>query len=121
MLRKSTRLIVSFYAIVFILLGCGGGGGGGDSSDTGAADRTAPVITINGSATVNHEQGTAYTDQGATATDAVDGTVSVSTSGSVGTAAGTYTITYSARIIRAIRQRRREPLSWRIQRLPSSL
>ena len=96
MLRKSTRLIVSFYAIVFILLGCGGGGGGGDSSDTGAADRTAPVITINGSATVNHEQGTAYTDQGATATDAVDGTVSVSTSGSVGTAAGTYTITYSA-------------------------
>jgi hypothetical protein len=95
MLPKSTRLIVSFYAIVFILLGCGGGGGG-DSSDTGAADRTAPVITINGSATVNHEQGTTYTDQGATATDAVDGTVSVSTSGSVGTAAGTYTITYSA-------------------------
>jgi hypothetical protein len=54
------------------------------------------VITITGSASVNHEQGTTYTDEGATATDAVDGSVTVSTSGSVDDAAGTYTITYSA-------------------------
>ena len=96
MLPKSSRLVVSFYAIAFFLLGCGGGGGGGDSSDTGAADRTAPVITINGSATVNHEQGTTYTDPGASAVDVVDGSVVVVTTGSVGTVVGTYTLTYTA-------------------------
>ena len=95
MLSRSTRLIVSVFAMAFVLHGCGGGGGD-DSSDSGSADRTPPVITLVGSATVNHEQGTTYTDQGATATDAVDGSVPVSTSGSVGTDAGTYTITYSA-------------------------
>ncbi|MBT8104787.1 MAG: DUF5011 domain-containing protein [Woeseiaceae bacterium] len=51
---------------------------------------------MSGSSTVNHEQGTAYTDPGATATDAVDGSVPVTTSGSVGAAAGTYTLTYTA-------------------------
>ena len=76
MFPNSTRLFVSFHAIILLLLGCGGSGGG-DSSETVAADRTPPVITVAGSATVNHEQGTTYTDQGATATDAVDGTVSV--------------------------------------------
>ena len=41
--------------------------------------------------------GTSYTDAGATAADAVDGTVSVTTTGSVtvGTV-GDYTLTYSA-------------------------
>jgi hypothetical protein len=73
------------------LVACGGGGGSSTPSDT-----TAPVITITGSASVNHEQGTTYSDEGATAQDAVDGSVAVSTSGSVGAAAGTYTITYSA-------------------------
>ena len=75
-------------------IGCGGGGSGGESSTS--VDRTPPVITVTGSTTVNHEQGTTYSDQGATATDAVDGAVSVSTSGSVGAAAGTYTLTYTA-------------------------
>ncbi|MEL7186285.1 MAG: glycosyl hydrolase [Pseudomonadota bacterium] len=84
-------------AALFLLSGCGGGsGGGGNSSPPPAADRTPPVITIAGSPTVNHEQGTNYTDQGATASDAVDGSVTVTTSGSVGTDAGTYTITYTA-------------------------
>lgn len=80
---------------VILIVGCGGGGGG-DSSPPVNADRVAPVITLTGSATVNHEQGTTYTDQGATATDAVDGAVAVTTSGSVGSAAGTYTLTYTA-------------------------
>ena len=95
MLPKPAFLVHSFLAIIFLVSGCGGGGGSG-SDDAGSVDRTAPVITINGPLTVNHEQGTAYTDQGATATDAVDGSVSVTTSGSVGTDAGTYTLTYSA-------------------------
>ncbi|MCS5594844.1 MAG: family 16 glycosylhydrolase [Porticoccaceae bacterium] len=76
------------------LVACGGGGYSPDPAPT--ADTTAPVITLVGSATVNHEQGTTYTDEGATASDSVDGTVPVSTSGSVGPDAGTYTISYSA-------------------------
>lgn len=94
MLPKPAFLVLSLLSIIFVS-GCGGGGGGG-SDDAISVDRTAPVITVNGPLTVNHEQGTAYVDQGATATDAVDGSVSVTTSGSVGAEAGTYTITYSA-------------------------
>jgi len=95
MLSKPSLLVLSLHAMVFLLSGCGGGGGS-DTSNTSSADRTAPVITVTGASTVNHEQGTTYTDQGATAADAVDGSVSVTTSGSVGTAAGTYTLTYTA-------------------------
>ena len=95
MQSKPVFLVTSVIATATLLFGCGGGGGG-DSADTGSPDRTAPVVTVNGASTVNHEQGTTYTDQGATATDAVDGSVPVTTSGSVGTAAGTYTLTYSA-------------------------
>ena len=61
------------------------------------ADTTAPVITLLGESTVEVDQNASYTDAGATATDAVDGSVEVVTSGSVDTsAAGTYTITYTA-------------------------
>lgn len=61
-------------------------------------DTTIPVITLTGSATVTHEAGTAYTDQGATAADTVDGNISanVNTAGTVNHGAvGTYTLTYS--------------------------
>jgi len=56
----------------------------------------APIITLLGSATVMHEQGTPYIDAGATATDNVDGAVPVNSSGSVGDAVGVYTIVYTA-------------------------
>ena len=49
-----------------------------------------------GAEAINHEQGTTYDDQGATASDSVDGAVSVSSSGEVSNTAGVYTITYSA-------------------------
>jgi hypothetical protein len=39
-------------------------------------DRTGPVITLSGSATVTHEAGSSYTDAGASATDVVDGDLS---------------------------------------------
>ncbi|UCC14464.1 MAG: DUF5011 domain-containing protein [Gammaproteobacteria bacterium] len=80
------------------LQGCGGGGGGSGAPAAGPApaDTVAPVITLVGSATVNHEQGTPYVDPGATATDNIDGAVPVSSSGSVGDAAGVYTLVYSA-------------------------
>ena len=57
----------------------------------------APYIRLNGSATVNHEQATTYVDPGATATDVVDGSVTVTTVGSVDSdTAGTYILSYSA-------------------------
>ncbi|MGA0409807.1 MAG: hypothetical protein ACO3PR_17105, partial [Limisphaerales bacterium] len=37
-------------------------------------DQEAPVITLNGDASINHEAGTLYTDAGASATDNVDST-----------------------------------------------
>jgi endoglucanase Acf2 len=88
-------------ACVFFVTACTSGDRAARLSDaeTGVppgSDVTAPVITLTGPSTVNHEQGTSYTDQGATATDAVDGSVAVTTTGSVGTDAGTYTLTYTA-------------------------
>ncbi|MDA7571911.1 DUF5011 domain-containing protein [Porticoccaceae bacterium] len=57
----------------------------------------APYITLNGSATVDHEQATSYVDAGATATDVVDGSVTVIMTGSVDSnVAGAYTLSYSA-------------------------
>ena len=88
-------MVAFVQTVALLLVGCGGSGGG-DTSPPVAADRIPPVITVNGPSTVNHEQGTSYTDQGATAIDAVDGSVAVTTSGTVGTAAGTYTLTYTA-------------------------
>ncbi|MDE2071637.1 MAG: DUF5011 domain-containing protein [Patescibacteria group bacterium] len=63
----------------------------------GVVDTTGPVITLNGSASTTVSFGSTFSDPGATATDAVDGAVSVSTSGSVDTGtAGDYILTYSA-------------------------
>ncbi|WP_353049839.1 DUF5011 domain-containing protein [Sulfurovum zhangzhouensis] len=60
-------------------------------------DTTAPVVTLNGSATVTITVGSSYSDAGATATDNVDGTLTPVQSGSVDTStAGTYTITWTA-------------------------
>ena len=95
MLTKANFLAFVLLSSILFLSGCGGGSGGGDVSPT-AVDRTAPIILLTGPATVNHEQGTTYSDQGATATDTVDGSVSVVTTGSVGADAGTYTLTFTA-------------------------
>ncbi|MCR4276445.1 MAG: DUF5011 domain-containing protein [Candidatus Parcubacteria bacterium] len=64
-----------------------------------APDTTAPVVTLNGSATMSLTVGDTFTDAGATATDNVDGdlTSKIVKTGSVDTAtAGSYTLTYSA-------------------------
>ncbi|WP_052503454.1 reprolysin-like metallopeptidase [Lacinutrix sp. Hel_I_90] len=64
----------------------------------GAVDTIAPVITLIGSATINLLVGDSYNDQGATATDNVDGNItsSIVTTGTVNTTvAGTYIITYN--------------------------
>lgn len=60
-------------------------------------DNTGPVITITGSNPVNVTRTLAYTDAGATATDAISGARTVTTTNPVNTAtAGAYTVTYSA-------------------------
>lgn len=62
-----------------------------------SGDTTPPVITLAGSASVSLAWGTSYTDAGATATDNVDASVSVLTSGTVNPAKpGVYTLTYNA-------------------------
>ena len=61
-------------------------------------DTTPPVITLNGPSTINLLVGDSYVEQGATATDNIDGdlTASIVISGSVNTAvAGTYFINYN--------------------------
>jgi hypothetical protein len=61
------------------------------------ADRTRPVISLLGAATINHEVGTVYVDPGATAVDNIDGNISsnISVSGTVNAGvSGTYTLTY---------------------------
>jgi predicted outer membrane repeat protein len=61
------------------------------------SDSTAPVITLNGSATMTIECGAGYAEPGATATDSCDtGSIPVTISGTVSSAKGTYTITYAA-------------------------
>ncbi len=61
------------------------------------ADETAPVITLTGDNPMTVLQGRTFTDPGATATDAVDGTVTVTVSGTVDTSTvGIYTLTYTA-------------------------
>jgi hypothetical protein len=62
-------------------------------------DTTAPVITLNGNATINVTYGTGYVDQGASATDAVDVTDTVVVTGdtvSATTPVGTYNINYNS-------------------------
>ena len=60
-------------------------------------DTTAPVITVTGVTSASVNIGSSYTDAGATALDARDGAVSVSSSGSVDTGTiAAYIISYTA-------------------------
>lgn len=59
-------------------------------------DETAPVITLIGGASISHEVGGAYVDAGATWSDDVDGSGTITGSGQVdGLSIGTYTLTFS--------------------------
>ena len=77
---------------------CGGGGGGsGVPSIPTVADTQAPVITLAGDASLSIEQNSAYEDAGASATDNIDSSVEVSSSGSVDTSTlGEYIVTFTA-------------------------
>ena len=109
--------IVKSILIVSLLTACGGGGSSGSSdennndglsnlTDDGTtnsvgdeyiADKIAPTITIVGKTPISVTQYSTYTDAGATATDNIDGKVTVNSSGSVDTSVvKSYTITYTA-------------------------
>lgn len=61
------------------------------------SDTAPPIITLIGNNPISIVQNTAYVDEGATANDAVDGTITVFTTGSVKIAiVGEYTLTYTA-------------------------
>jgi hypothetical protein len=60
-------------------------------------DSEAPVITLNGAATITIEVGSNYNDAGATATDNYDASVNVTSTSTVNTnVIGTYTVIYDA-------------------------
>ncbi|WP_461587329.1 immunoglobulin-like domain-containing protein [Winogradskyella sp.] len=66
--------------------------------ESSAPDTEAPVITLNGSSTINLNVGETYNELGATATDNIDGnlTSSIVIAGNVNTSiAGTYQVTYN--------------------------
>lgn len=84
------RLILCSF-IIFTVTACGGGGGS-------TTDTTKPVITLTGLSTVNVEFGSSYVDAGATASDNIDGDITVSitpTSTVDDSVSGTYTVTYN--------------------------
>src|SRR5574344_522765 len=60
-------------------------------------DKTAPTITLNGKNDITIGVNSSYKDEGATASDIVDGNVTVNVSGTVDTTKlGNYTLTYTA-------------------------
>jgi len=119
MKQALTKSILSVAATA-LLVGCGGSSSTPENLDTNTtppavqtpeenttaevnqttpeADTLAPTITLKGDNPLTIAQGATFSDPGATATDNVDGSVSVSVSGSVDTATiGSYTLTYTAK------------------------
>ncbi|MDB9804670.1 glycosyl hydrolase [Porticoccaceae bacterium] len=110
MLYPTKFLSLTILLTSLTLQACGGGGSsssapvtppvtpnpGPSEPVTPEPDTTKPVITLNGDASLSIEQGTAYIEDNATAVDAVDGSVDVVISGTVGADAGVYTLTYTA-------------------------
>ncbi len=73
------------------------GSGSYTKTDPANCSNEAPVITLNGNATMSVNLNDTFTDPGATANDSEDGSLSVNVEGSVDTAiSNEYTLTYSA-------------------------
>ena len=89
MIRLKESILALSCSTLLLLGGCGG---------SPNKDVTIPVISLEGSASVILEAGSAYTDAGATAADNVDGSItsSIVTVNPVDiNTVGTYTVTYS--------------------------
>ena len=100
LLIKSKLVPMVFISSVIALTGCGGGSSSSPAplpKPGPAVDTVAPVITLTGEANITIFQNSDYADQGASATDAVDGTVDVVTTGTINEATtGDYVFTYTA-------------------------
>ena len=94
--KFKTFMLPLIMVTAVALSSCGGGGSDANTVAAPAADNIPPVITVTGASSVDHQQGSVYRDEGASAVDSVDGFVTPQTSGTVGDAVGTYTITYTA-------------------------
>ncbi len=84
-----------FIPLTLALSACGGGGGGGGSSPPVNA---APQLSITGQQQLAIQVGSAYVDQGATASDSEDGDITpqITMNSDVDTATpGTYAVTYN--------------------------
>ncbi|MCK9345340.1 MAG: DUF5011 domain-containing protein [Candidatus Pacebacteria bacterium] len=94
---NNIKKLLGAFVLSCMLVACGGGGG--DPGPTPPpADTTPPVILLNGALSVTIEAGSVYAELGATATDNVDGNISLSiaVTGTVNTSAlGVYTINYN--------------------------
>ncbi|WP_157826686.1 immunoglobulin-like domain-containing protein [Colwellia sp. 12G3] len=91
---KTKYLPILLVPFAIAITGCGSDS---DPTPTPMLDTVAPVITITGEKNITIFQNTTYADQGATATDAVDGSVAVVTTGTVNEAVvGEYVLTYSS-------------------------
>ena len=91
-------LTVGTYVISYDVVDAAGNNATQVTRIVTVSDTTIPIITLLGSATINHEQGTAYSDPGSSATDNTDGDITgnITISGIVdATAAGTYILSYN--------------------------
>jgi len=89
------KILFKHICLIFLLIlsGCGSS----SSDDDSNLDTTPPVITITGDSTINIFQGSEYIDAGASATDNIDGAITVTTTNDVDTATvGSYSVIYSA-------------------------
>lgn len=94
---KSCFFLRKFLFIVTISLLSACGGEKDNAVSNPPVNSVAPAILLNGSALLYIEEGSLYQDAGATATDAVDGTVDIIVTGEVDTSTpGEYIITYTA-------------------------
>ncbi len=95
---KNVYTIASTLMLSVLLASCSNSGGSNDDSGE-SGDTVAPVIMLNGSTSININQGNVFSDAGATATDDVDGDISanITVGGDVvdTTTVGNYTITYN--------------------------
>lgn len=93
-IQTNKRISISLLMVIATLSGCGGG----DTSIPSApADTIPPVITLSGGNVINVNHTEAFTDPGATATDNVDGNITLTTTGNVDVSTvGNYTLTYLA-------------------------
>lgn len=101
---NSNTLTISTLILTATLLSACGGGSSGSSTPTPpvtpppVVDTVAPVLSLVGDANISLDAGTEFSDDGATANDDVDGsiTANISVSGSVNTdVPGEYPLTYN--------------------------